>query len=130
MVILILLMFVAVILAAILDLQTSPFIDTSPILFFGGQNRQRKYVSGRISNDVFFIILFMFVAAILDISISPMEWHQPDSQYIGNVVSKTVITHWVDPNARSTPKSLFGCRTIANYVVRNLQLFYGQRKGK
>ncbi len=93
MVILIIVMFVVAILAAILDLQTS--LDFAS-LFFGEQNRQRKYVSGRISNEVVvFIICFMFVAAILNISISPRvpDWHEPDSQYIGHVVSKTVIKH-------------------------------------
>ena len=56
------------------------------------------------------IIFFTFVAAILNISISPWvpEWHHPDSEYRDHVVSKTVIKHWVDSNARLTPKSLFG----------------------
>ena len=75
--------------------------------------RQREYVSGRISIEVM-VIFFTFVAAILNISISPTvpEWHHPDSEYIGRVVSKTVIKHWVDSNARLTPKSLFSSRTI------------------
>ena len=103
--------------AAIMDLQTSFVVDTSPLLFFVGQNRQREYVSGRISDEVVvFIILFRFMGAILNISISPRvpEWHEPDYQYIGHVVSKTFIKHWVDTNARSTPKSLFGCKTISS----------------
>ena len=53
--------------------------------------RQREYVSGRISNKVMAIVIFFtFVAAILNISISPRvpEWHEPDSEYIGHVVSK------------------------------------------
>ena len=42
------------------------------------------------------VICLTFVAAILNISISPRvpEWHKPDSEYIGYVVLKTVITNW------------------------------------
>ena len=112
-------MFVVVILADILDLQTSHVIDTSPLFLFGGQNKQRKYVAGRISNEVVvFIIFFMFVSAILNISTSQKvpEWHEQYSIYIGHVLLKTVIKHWVDSNARSTPKSLFGCRTTVSRV--------------
>ena len=79
------------------------------------REREREYVSGRISNEATaIVILFTFVATILNISISPRvpEWHEPDSEYIGHVVSNIVIKHWVDSNARSTPKSPFGCRTV------------------
>ena len=78
-------MFVVVILADISDLQTSHVIDTSPLFLFGGQNKHRKYVAGRISNEVVvFIIFFMFVSAILNISISQKvpEWHEQYSIYI------------------------------------------------
>ena len=71
-------------------------------------------MSRRISNEVMvIIILFMVVAAILNISISPRmsDWHEADSEYVGHVVSKTVVKHRVDSQARSTPKSLFGYRT-------------------
>ena len=58
--------------------------------------RQREYVSGRISNEVMAVVIFFtFVAAILNISISPRvpEWYEQDSLYkiIGHLVSKTVI---------------------------------------
>ena len=46
---------------------------TKPII------KQREYVSGRISNGVMAIVTFFtFVAAILNISISPRvpEWHE------------------------------------------------------
>ena len=57
------------------------------------------------------VIFVTFVLAILNISPRVPERHEPYSEYIGHTISKTVITHWVDSNARSTPKSLFGCRT-------------------
>ena len=56
--------------------------------------RQRVYVSGRTSDYIVVIIIcFMFVAAILNISISTLvpECHEQNSDYIGHVVSKTVI---------------------------------------
>ena len=31
------------------------------------------------------------------------EWYEPDSENIGHGVSKTVIKHWVESNARLTP---------------------------
>ena len=74
----------------------------------------RQYVSGRISNEVKAIVIFFtFVAAILNISISPTvpQRHEPHSEHIGQIVSKT---HLVDSDARSTRKSMFGCRTIAH----------------
>ena len=58
--------------------------------------RQREYVSGRISLEVMAnVISFTFVAAMLNISISPRvpEWNEPDSGCIGHIVSKTVIQH-------------------------------------
>ena len=53
------------------------------------------------------------------ISISPRVPEWPDSEYIGHIVSKTVIKHWVDSNVRSTPKSQFGCRTKFNARSKN-----------
>ena len=43
---------------------------------------------------VVFIIFLMSLAAISNISISPrmLEWHEPDSEYIGHIVSKTIIS--------------------------------------
>ena len=52
--------------------------------------KQREYASGRISNEVMAIVIFFtFVEAILNILISPRvpEWHEPDSEYRGHVVS-------------------------------------------
>ena len=70
--------------------------------------RQRECVSGWISNEVKAIVIFFtFVAAILNISISPRvpQWHGPDSDHKGHVVSKT---HLVDSDVRSSRKSMFG----------------------
>ena len=50
------------------------------------KSRQREYVSGRISLEVMAIVIrFTFVAAMLNISISPRvpEWNEPDSGCIG-----------------------------------------------
>ncbi len=75
--------------------------------------RQREYISGRISHEVMaIVIIFTFLAAILNISISPRvpEWHEPDSEYVGHIVSKTVITHWVDSmRGRFGIRDTFGC---------------------
>ena len=68
--------------------------------------KHREYVSERIRYEVMVIvILFMFVAAILNISISPRvsDMHEPDAEYIGHVVSKTVLKHWEDSTALSHP---------------------------
>ena len=112
MVILVIVMCVVAILAAILDLQTSLVNDTSPLLLSGGQNRQRQYVSGRIRNKMCGFYCFMFVAAILNVSISPRvpEWRGPDPQCIGHVVSYTFIKHWVDSNA--TPNHCLAAGSI------------------
>ena len=40
------------------------------------------------------------------------EWHESESQRVRHIVSYSAKKLWEDCNARSAPKSLFGCRTI------------------
>ena len=56
--------------------------------------RRKKYVTKWINNEVmtilqFFTLAAAILAAILNISNSPSipEWHEPDSQIVGHIVS-------------------------------------------
>ena len=55
-------------------------------------NRPREYVSGRISNEIMAIVIFFtFVAAILNISISPRV---PFYLYTASCVSPVLPSSW------------------------------------
>ena len=77
-------MFLAAILAAILDLQTLYANGTYPIYSLRAipTIRPKKYVSKLINNGVMAVFMFAaaILAAILNILISPRvpEWHEPD----------------------------------------------------